>query len=233
MDLRAIRKELEKRRAEGARGFQNKAAGLRWANEVAPLLEFKPVYHTNFILPLHELHGNLSSSSIESRWLLMLSQVDRAIADLKYREAGMSASTEPVKLLTSEGTYVDSRRLDELASLESTKFDLTKLIALLWEINACHQNQCYFAVAALVRTVMDHVPPIFGCKGFAEIANNYQGTKSFKESMTHLATSARRIGDQHLHSQIRASEILPSVVQVNFSNDLDVLVAEIVRVLKR
>ena len=51
--------------------------------------------------------------------------------------------------------------------------------------------------------------------------------------MTHLATSARGIGDQHLHSQIRASEILPSIVQVDFSNDLDVLVAEIVRVLKR
>ena len=77
----------------------------------------------------------------------------------------MSASTEYVKLVTSEGTYVDSRRLDELASLESTKFDLTKLIALLREINACHQNQRYFAVAALVRTVMDHVPPIFSCKG--------------------------------------------------------------------
>lgn len=234
MDPRRIRTELERLRSlpEVARGFRDKANALRWANEVVPLLEFKSEYHDNFLVPLHELHANLSSYSIETRWQLMLGLVDRAIADLKYRESGISISTEPVKLATPGGTYVDSQRLNELASLESPKFDLTKLVALLRELDACHQNRCYFAVAALVRTILDHVPPIFSCGGFAEVANNYQAGKSFKESMAHLEGSARKIADQHLHAKVRSSEVLPTIVQVDFSNDLDVLLAEIVRVLK-
>jgi hypothetical protein len=50
--------------------------------------------------------------------------------------------------------------------------------------------------------------------------------------MNHLDSSARKIADQHLHAQVRNSEVLPNIVQVDFSNDLDVLLAEIVRVLK-
>jgi hypothetical protein len=88
------------------------------------------------------------------------------------------------------------------------------------------------ALAALVRTVLDHVPPVFGYKSFSEIANSHAGGKSFKESMNHLDSSARKIADQYLHAQVRNSEVLPNIVQVDFSNDLDVLLAEIVRVLK-
>ena len=49
--------------------------------------------------------------------------------------------------------------------------------------------------------------------------------------MRHLESSARRIGDAHLHNQIRHREALPSATQVNFSNDLDVLLSEIARIL--
>jgi hypothetical protein len=87
------------------------------------------------------------------------------------------------------------------------------------------------AVAALTRALLDHVPPIFGVASFAEVANNYRGSKSFRESMQHLEKSARNIGDAHLHTQIRRRETLPSATQVNFGNDLDVLLAEIVRLL--
>jgi hypothetical protein len=85
----------------------------------------------------------------------------------------------------------------------------------------------------LTRALLDHVPPIFGKQSFAEVANNYGGGgKSFRESMLHLERSARNIGDAHLHIQIRNSESLPTSTQVNFSNDIDVLLAEIVRVLR-
>jgi hypothetical protein len=50
--------------------------------------------------------------------------------------------------------------------------------------------------------------------------------------MAHLGTSARKIADQHLHVQIRRSEVVPTIVQVDFSNDLDVLLSEIVRLMK-
>jgi len=227
-----IRAELERLRAEVDHGFKDKASCLRWANQILPLLEFKPVYHANFTFALHELHARLSQHGLMTRLQLMISQVDRAIAELQYTESGILIAPEHVKLSTPGGSYVDPQRLTELGSLKSSKFDLTKLVVLLHELDVCHQNRCYFAVAALVRTILDHIPPILGCKTFSEVANNYNGGKSFKQSMANLERSARSIAEQHLHTQVRNSEVLPTIVQVDFSNDLDVLLAEIVRVMK-
>lgn len=127
--------------------------------------------------------------------------------------------------------YVASSRIEELEGLSSS-FDLSKLVALCKELNICWRASAVHAVAALVRSVIDHVPPIFSAKTFAEVVNNYPGSRSFKDSMRHLEASARKIADAHLHTQIRKSEVLPTGTQVDFSRDLDVLLAEIVRVLK-
>src|SRR5439155_18425212 len=119
----------------------------------------------------------------------------------------------------------------DLRRANSSKYDLRKLISLCEELNICYRSQCYHGVAALTRTLIDHVTPIFGQRTFAEVANNYAGTKSFKDCVQRLEGSARDIGDMHLHTPIRRSESLPTRTQVNFSNDVDVLLAEIVRVL--
>jgi hypothetical protein len=129
--------------------------------------------------------------------------------------------------------YVNISRLAELRAIKSTVYDLTRLIELCEELNKAFANQSYMAVMMLVRAVLDHVPPMFSCKNFAEVANNYSGgSKSFKQSMANLESSSRKIADAHLHTQIRNKEVLPNKTQVNFSNDLDVLLAEIVRLLK-
>ena len=99
------------------------------------------------------------------------------------------------------------------------------------ELNINFSNGCYLAVTMLSRAILDHVPPIFGYGTFEEVANNYKG-KSFRNSMLHLQNSLRNIADSHLHLPIRKKETLPNKTQVNFSNDLDVLLAEIVRILK-
>jgi hypothetical protein len=166
---------------------------------------------------------------LESRVQQPVSHGERTLADLEHVES----PREPVKLSTPGGTYVHPKRIEELASLKVGAFDFAKLLELLREINVCHENRCYLATAALVRTVLDHVPPIFGCKTFSEVANNFGGSRSFKESMAHLDNSARKIADQHLHVQIRKSEVLPTIVQVDFSNDFDLLLSEIIRILKQ
>ncbi|MBU2600824.1 MAG: hypothetical protein KKA32_01460 [Actinobacteria bacterium] len=129
--------------------------------------------------------------------------------------------------------YVDESRIaDNLRGIEAPNFDLRKLVALCEELNQCYRAQCYHAVAALTRVVIDHVPPLFGVRSFIEVANNYPGSRSFKASMQQLETAARAIADQHLHTQIRNSEVLPTRVQVDFSQVVDVLLAEIVRLLQ-
>ncbi len=133
----------------------------------------------------------------------------------------------------SESSYVDSDRLSELRAIKSEKFDLEKLVRLCEELNKCYIDGSYFAVAMLVRAILDHVPPVFECKSFTQVASNYpEATRSFKQSMENLENSSRKIADAHLHSQIRKKEVLPNKTQVNFASDLDVLLAEIVRALK-
>ncbi len=83
----------------------------------------------------------------------------------------------------------------------------------------------------LFRAIIDHIPPIFNSHSFQEVCANHGG-RSFKEHMTHLDKSLRKIADGHLHSQIRKKESLPNSTQVNYSQDLDVLLSEIYRVLK-
>jgi hypothetical protein len=118
-------------------------------------------------------------------------------------------------------------------ALRPGNFDLRRLIRLCEEIDISFRNECWFAIAALTREVLDHVPPIFNKNTFSEVANNYGGNgSSFKRSMQHLQCSLRNIADGHLHTPIRKSENLPTATQVNFANDLDVLLGEIVRILR-
>jgi len=128
--------------------------------------------------------------------------------------------------------YVDVRRLDEMRAIGKGKFDLSKLINLCEELNRCFDSESYASMIMLTQAIIDHVPPIFGCSAFPEVANNYAGSKSFRASMQHLENSSRKIADQHLHGQIRKSETTPNFTQVNFASDLDVLLAEVVRLLK-
>jgi hypothetical protein len=139
---------------------------------------------------------------------------------------------EPSDDESQEQQYVDKSRLHELKEVPATRFDLSRLIKILEELNICHRNHCDISVITLTRSLLDHVPPIFSCKTFSEIANSYAASKSFRESMKHLENSSRKIADQYLHTQIRQKESLPNRTQVNFSNDIDVLLSEIVRVLK-
>ncbi|MGA3026192.1 MAG: hypothetical protein ABSF98_15605 [Bryobacteraceae bacterium] len=132
-----------------------------------------------------------------------------------------------------ELTLIADSRLAELRTLTPAQFDCRKLIRLCEEINTTYSEKCYFATAMLTRGLLDHVPPLFGKNTFGEVANNYGGGgKSFKDAMHHLENAARNVADAHLHMPIRTSETLPTAQQVHFPPQLDVLLAEIVRITK-
>jgi len=83
----------------------------------------------------------------------------------------------------------------------------------------------------LTRAIIDHVPPIFSFATFREVANQYAGSKSFKDSAKRLDESTRRIADAHLHGQIRQIEVLPNRTQVDEHATVDFILSEIVRIL--
>lgn len=126
--------------------------------------------------------------------------------------------------------FVDRKRIEELKelNLEPLKYDLSKTIQICHEMNNTYSSESYYALAALQRMLIDHVPPLFGFKSFSEVTSQC-GSKSFQKHMVHLDKSLRNISDSFLHQQVRKSESLPNEVTINFSSAIDELLAEISR----
>lgn len=147
-------------------------------------------------------------------------------------EASLERLDDDGNLQVVDGSIIVAEsRLVELRLLTSEEFDFRKLVRLCEEINCAYGSQSYYATAMLVRGLLDHVPPVFGFKTFTEVASNYAGGgKSFRQTMQHLENASRKVADAHLHMPIRESETLPTPQQVNCSQQLDVLLSEVVRV---
>ena len=127
-------------------------------------------------------------------------------------------------------SYVSPSRIAALVELKSEKYDFQRLILLLQELNSALANSNYLSMAFLVRAIIDHVPPIFGCENFGQVANNYPGTRSFKKNMDHLHNALRNVADSYLHTHIRPKEDLPTFLQIDFRSQLDQLLGEVIRV---
>ena len=150
--------------------------------------------------------------------------------DITYKKIENKEFGENVVRVEQNGIFVNLNRIKELEKTSSSEFDLTKLIKLCNEINFNYEENNFLSVGILCRTILNHIPPIFGFRKFSEVANNY-GTKSFKDSMSNLDNSMRKIADGFLHTTIRKKESLPNETQIDFRQALDVLIEEILRKL--
>lgn len=233
MDKRKTLAKLEELRelVNNQKGFRSKDDFLAWAARVEPLLSFNVAYQVRFRVDLNTIHTNLSSQTAEPLANRMRTTLLQAIEQLKH-ELDTSDQVQPIKIATSSKEYIHPERTRELRSITSDKYDLCKLLKLCEELNAAYLHNSVHSIIMLTRALIDHVPPIFNCSTFNEVVNNYGGMRSFKESMEKLNSSSRKIADQHLHTPIRKSESIPTMNQVDFSNDIDVLLAEIYRILK-
>lgn len=130
--------------------------------------------------------------------------------------------------------YVDPSRIIALQGLSGAKWDFLRLLELCREINVAWANHCHLSTAMLLRTILNHVPPVLGFATFVEVASNYGGSKekSFKQIMQRLEASLRSIADSHLHRAIRTREDVPSSTQVDFAAELDLLLSEVIRVAR-
>lgn len=141
----------------------------------------------------------------------------------------MSSKRKYKKVIT-ELEFINADRINELENVQNKNFDLKKLVKMLNEINDNYSLGNYFSVAMLCRSVINHIAPIFNFDTFNQVANNYGG-QSFKKNMSNLNNSMKNIADNYLHEKIRKNEVLPNENQVDFGKDMDVLLAEIVRIL--
>jgi hypothetical protein len=191
--------------------------------------EMKKAYGTAEFKVVEELYSHGTGMAIG---LTDISQITDRLKDFIGRTSPNTSLASATNL--SSTVFIDESRIEELKSITNPNFDLKRLIRLCEEINISVKNDCFFATGALSRAIMDHIPPIFNHANFTQVASNYgaAGT-SFTKSMKNLESSMRHISDSLLHRQIKQSESLPNLTQVNCSQDLDVLLAEICRILRQ
>ncbi len=129
--------------------------------------------------------------------------------------------------------FVASVRIEALRGCERVEFDCTRLICLCEELNACAAGRHAHAVILLTRAILDHIPPVFGFGSFTEVSSNYGGGgRSFKASAERLEKQARKVADRMLHQTIRVREVAPEMQEVEFSRELETVLAEVCRLLK-
>lgn len=132
--------------------------------------------------------------------------------------------------------YISLKRIEEIESLSNKNFDFSQLIQLCKEINICYSNECYYAIAMLVRSIMDHIPPLFEMSNFTQVVNNYSADKdarSFKQSMIHLQMAMRPISNSLIHSQIRSTEYTINEISIDAKISIDKLLSEVVRISRK
>lgn len=204
---------------------------LQYVRELIDLLDSvvgKPNHHSK------QLFAYYSAGLQNMYWSPSLESVRNIVSYVKAIQTYIQRPTTVLVQTKNGGMHlavVADSRLNELRSLKSPQFDFAKLIRLCEELNTAYMHGCYYASAMLTRSILDHVPPVFGMASFGEVANNYgPGGKSFRDAMHGLETAAKKIADGYLHSHIRKRESLPTAQQVNFTQSLDVLLGEIVRI---
>jgi hypothetical protein len=135
-------------------------------------------------------------------------RLDLALAEFEFgRVGGRAIEATPSGPRRSQETpsarpdYVSEVRLKALRAAKSSAFDMSKLIRLCEELNSNWSAGNYYSVAMLVRTITNHVPPVFAVGSFKQVAA--LGSRSFKEQMDQLENSSRKIADMFLHTLIR------------------------------
>jgi hypothetical protein len=87
-------------------------------------------------------------------------------------------------------------------------WDCTKLLTLIEELNDSYRSDQTYSAHALLRAILDHIPPLLGQANFAAVANNYPWIKTDKQYIKRLA-EFRAQADDVLHRQIsRTADLL-------------------------
>jgi hypothetical protein len=129
--------------------------------------------------------------------------------------------------IRSNAAFLDPGVLEILRKTTSHKFDFAKLVRFCEELNDAYGRGNYLSCVLLIRAVMNHVPPVFACRNFAEVTA--QSGRSLKAVFERLEDSARPIADLHTHALIRAKELLPTKHQVEpYKASFELLIQEVI-----
>ncbi len=140
--------------------------------------------------------------------------------------------SQPIEWSMAETEFIDSSIIESLRQINSKKYDLAKVVEFCREINGTFNSGYYLAAALLIRSLTNHIPPIFGHETFKQVVS--QSTRCRQELFKPLDDTARDVADLHTHDTIRHKENLPTKRQLEpFKSNIEFLLHEILAELQK
>ena len=183
-----------------------------------------------FVCPIlpNEAAARLSSINVEANDLYSAfdanAELDALLPDIedaleRIDVAGMATALHV--------QIIDPALIARIEEIEHFRVDTSSLVRMCREINSSYAHGNVLATALLMRTVMNHIPPVFGFETFAQFVASTG--RSLKESFTHLENGLRKVADFHTHRKMETSECYPSAAQVEpFKPQFELLMQQIV-----
>jgi hypothetical protein len=150
--------------------------------------------------------GNDSYRSQSTAWQAAgwhVASVDQASGHVVFAR-GVKGGTPTTRQRTHAlaGSYVDAQVIAAITAQQTTdKLDRSKLLRLIGELNDNYARSNGYAVHALLRAILDHIPPLLGCASFAAVVNNYRWSRTDQGYMRKLLDFKLQ-ADDVLHRQI-------------------------------
>jgi len=150
--------------------------------------------------------GNDSYRSQSIAWQAAgwhVASVDQASGQVVFARGvrgGTRARPQRAPALT--GSYVDAQVIAAITAQQGAdQFDRSKLLRLIGELNDNYARGNGYAVHALLRAILDHLPPLLGCASFAAVVNNHGWSRTDQGYMRKLLDFKLQ-ADDVLHRQI-------------------------------
>ncbi len=97
-------------------------------------------------------------------------------------------------------TEYASRNL--ITSAKARGYNTSKLEALVKEINDAAAKESAHSAHALIRSLLDHIAPLFGYDSFTQVVNNHKWSVTDRKRIKEINTLFRFDADDSLHSTI-------------------------------
>jgi hypothetical protein len=141
--------------------------------------------------------------NVRSAWLKLPADAPRDAPELPQESPKVEGN--------SRVGFVHPTVIDEIEKYGGGKWDCSKLLGLIHELDENYRSANSYAAHALLRALLDHVPPLFGQTGFAGVVNNHRWGRTDTGYLKQL-NSFRNQADEVLHRQISAS---PNILTID------------------
>lgn len=145
--------------------------------------------------------GNVEAKAwLDAGW--RVDSVNQAAGEVVFTCAGDGQPRHAPRPAVSRPGYVDPMVSASLAArAEAIGLDPGKLSRLIAELNDNYSRGNAYAAHAMLRAILDHIPPLLGCADFKAAANNYSWSRTDRSYARRLLDFKLQ-ADDALHRQI-------------------------------